>query len=108
MANRIRFFHIGMGPRGMYMPDSSFIIAAKSRRELKSIIESEAYDLPDAGFVGASKKAIASLAARAWRNSGIYDSVMPLKPGHADSYCYGLMVSNSTRADFEQQESENE
>lgn len=99
--SKARYFFIANGPRGVYMPDSGYIVRADTRKALKAIIEWESRDLRDAGFTGASKRAIATLAAEAWRNAGIYDSVMPLKPGHADSYCYGLSVSNATKADFE-------
>lgn len=97
-----KYFHISNGPRGCYMPDSGYIVRVGTRRELKAILESEAADMRDAGYAGANKRAMAWLAAAAWRNAhskrpSYMDHVMPLKPSHADSYCYGLFVSLSDR-----------
>lgn len=99
--SKARYFHISNGLRGAYMPDNGAIIRADTRKELKRFLEWEARHMRDAGFTGASKRALATLAADAWRNAGIYDSVMPLKPEGSDSYCYGLFVSNASKADFE-------
>ena len=62
------YFSISTGLRGCYMPDNAYVIQVDTRRELKAAIESEARDYRDAGFVGANKKAIAYIAAIAWRN----------------------------------------
>lgn len=105
-ANRTRYFLISFGLRGAYMPDSSFAIGANARAELKTIIEGEAESARD-GYTGASKRAVASLAAQAWANRGIYESVMPLKPIGSDHASYGLMVSNLTADEFAEWESNN-
>lgn len=102
-----RYFFISNGPRGCYMPDNGYHIKCDTRRELKKALESEAYYLRDAGFIGASKKNIASLAAQAWCEYGkdkpsYLNMVCPLQPSHVSrgNYCYGLFVSVSCRADY--------
>lgn len=101
-----KYFCISNGPRGCYMPDNAYFVRVDTRRELKELLESEAYYLRDAGFVGASKRNIASLAAMAWReahksNPDYLPHVLPLAPGHSrDNYCYGLFVSVESRADY--------
>lgn len=100
------YFQIMHGLRGCYLPDSSYIIRATTRRELKSALESEARDYRDAGFVGASKRNITRLASQAWRNRkspSVYGTVLPLAPPHArDSYCQAFEVCNASRAEFKQ------
>lgn len=101
------YFQIMQGLRGCYMPDSSCIIRCSTRRELKSALEYEARDLRDAGFRGASKRAIASLAAQAWRNrksASVYGITLPLAPPHCpDNYCQALEVCNASRAEYLEQ-----
>ncbi len=97
------YFMISNGPRGCYMADGAYIIKCDTRRELKSALEWEARDMRDAGFIGASKRAVAQLAAWCWRNrkGWTYSAVMPLAPPHSrGNYCYGLMVDHSTRAEY--------
>ena len=105
-----KYFHIATGLRGAYMPDSAYMIRATTRRELKAALEAEAYDIRDAGFVGLSKRAVASLAAEAWREAHkpaptIYPHVAGY--GRLGNPCFGLHVSTATRAEFlEYQEEE--
>lgn len=97
------YFHISTGLRGCYMPDNSFVIQVNSRRELKSAIAWEAHSYRDAGFVGANKRAIATIAAAAWRDrkKTQLPYALPLAPDHArDNYCHGVFVSSATRADY--------
>lgn len=97
------YFHISHGLRGCYMPDNSFVIQVNSRRELKSAIESEANVYRDAGFVGANKRAIASIAAAAWRDrkKTQLPYALPLAPEHAkNNYCHGVFVSNASRDEY--------
>lgn len=95
------------------MPDNAYVIRATTRRELKSAIESEAYDYRDAGFIGANKRAIAHLAAVAWReaqkpNPAYLPFALPLAPDHArDNYCHGIFVSAATRQDYREYIAEN-
>jgi len=107
-----RYFHMSNGLRGCYMPDNSQVLKFKSRKELKNCIEWEARDLRDAGYAGASKKLVASFVAEAWRIAGRkaygLPLALPLKPAHADSYCYGLFLSTATRAECREYEKEME
>jgi len=104
-----RYFAIANGPRGCYMPDNASIIRCATRRELKAYLEMEAYYLRDAGFVGASRRNVARLAAAAWREAhktrpDWREMVLPLAPAHSrDNYCYGLGVSIATRADYREE-----
>lgn len=100
------YFHVSNGLRGCYMPDSVQCVRADSRRELKSILESEAEWLRD-GTVGLSKRAIASLAAEAWRRRAdsrwTLDLVAPYRHAdaiHKSEYPFALAISRATRRDF--------
>ncbi len=92
----MRYFHISNGLRGCYMPDSAYVIKCQTRRELKAAIESQAGDM-----IGASKKAIASVAAIQWktRNGGL-PYCLPLKAEHGDGYSYGVFVSEASRREY--------
>lgn len=99
------YFHVSTGLRGCYMPDQSYVVRASTRRELKSVLASEAESFREAGFTGANKKAIAALAATAWRNAktrrDYLPYALPLAPSHAPSnYCFGVFVSNATRSEY--------
>jgi hypothetical protein len=94
------FYH---GLRGCYLPDSAFIVRATTRKELKRAIEAEAEGVREAGMVGMNKRAIAWLAAAAWRNrrkaSGEY--VAPYREARHTSYPYALGVFvGASRADY--------
>lgn len=104
-----RYFFISTGLRGCYMPDNGNHIKVKTRRELKTYLENEAYYLRDAGFVGASKKNITTLAAQTWRElkkakPTYLSMVCPLKPPHVDSYCYGLFVNMSSKREWKEEQ----
>lgn len=96
------YFTIMQGLRGCYMPDNAHTIQCATRRELKSALESEAYYIRDAGFVGCNKRDIAALAAECWRRrkGWQYDLVAPYRNADQDSYPYGLMVAHATRAEY--------
>ena len=97
------YFNISAGLRGCYMPDNAYVIRCNTRRELKAAIESEARDYKDAGFIGANKKAIAYIAAIAWRNrhKGQLPYALPLAPSHArDNYCHGIFVASANRSEY--------
>lgn len=99
----MRYFHISNGLRGCYMPDSATIVAVSSRRELKTILEAEADQYRESGYIGGSKRAIAHIAALAWRDKrkGHLPYCLPFAPPHArDSYSQGVFVSNESRADY--------
>lgn len=103
------YFNISNGLRGCYMPDNAYIVRCDTRRALKAALEYEARDMRDAGFTGANKRAVASVAAQVWRDSrkarkSAYDFALPLIPPHisrtSGNYCYGVFVSHATRADY--------
>jgi len=100
------YFCISTGLRGCYLPDNAYVIRVATRRELKAAIESEARDYRDASFVGASKKAIAHVAAIAWRNRHkmrLADA-LPLAPSHCrGNYCHGIFIGTSDRAEYKAQ-----
>lgn len=103
------YFHISTGLRGCYLPDSSYVVRADTRRELKDVLAYEARGFADAGYVGANKRAIAHIAALAWRNRRkfTYPYAIPLAPPHArNSYSSGIFVASATRDEFIGQESE--
>ena len=96
------YFHISNGLRGCYMPDSSYVIKADTRRELKSAIAYEAESYKDAGFIGGNKRAIAWLAAAAWRDKkpGL-PYCLPVAPEHnRTNYCFGVFVSRASRSEY--------
>ena len=104
-----RYFHISQGLRGCYMPDSAYVIRCDTRRDLKAALESEAYYIRDAGFIGCSKRGVASLAAMLWRRAdpkarhSFGDSVLPYR--NADSpgnYAFALMGSPATRDEWKE------
>jgi hypothetical protein len=99
---RTYYFSISQGLRGCYMPDSSYIVAVKTRRELKNALGVEWFMLRDAGFIGCSKAALAWLSAEVWRNRGkaTRDIVMPMKQRYQRGYPYGLFCSSASRADY--------
>lgn len=96
------YFTLWQGLRGCYMPDNAFVIRAKTRRELKQALTDEAFYIRDAGGIGLSKRAIASLAALVWRNrhrSGEY--VAPYRWPDQTHAPYALGVfTGASRADY--------
>lgn len=103
------YFAIYQGLRGCYMPDSSYIVKADTRRDLKRILQWEADSIRDAGGIGMSKKAIAWLAAESWRNrknrSGEYVAPYRFDYHGANNYCMALGVfTGASRAEYLAQE----
>ena len=97
------YFNISTGLRGCYLSDNAYVVRADTRRELKSILASEAETYRDAGYIGASKKAIATIAAAAWRDRKKYQLpyAIPVAPPHAKTnYCEAVFVSPATREDY--------
>ena len=87
------------------MPDSCYHVMVETRRELKDYLESEAYSIRDAEMVGCSKRAIARLAATAWREArkpkpAYLPFVAPYRDKHQDSYPYGIFVSVESRSAY--------
>lgn len=101
------YFSIWQGLRGMYVPDSVYIIRVMTRRELKTALQWEADSIRDAGGVGMNKRAISRLACAAWKaRKESRELVAPYRWTGQDSYPYGLGVfTGATRADYLSQES---
>ena len=103
------YFTIMTELRGCYADaDSAYTIKADTRRELKAALEDESRYLRDAGAIGLSKRAVASLAALAWRKrkaGGIYPFVAPFRYPDQSGYVMGLFVYVASRADYLAQES---
>lgn len=91
------YFHVSNGLRGCYMPDSAYVLKVDSRRELKAAIRDQAGDM-----IGANKRAVAHVAAIAWRNrrKSTLPCCLPLKSEWQDSYSYGVFVSGASRAEY--------
>ena len=105
------YFWIAQGLRGCYMPDSSHVIRAKSRRELKHALEWEAYHIREAFDAGCSKSAIAWLANAAWKarlKPSVYPFVAPYgdRSGNGFNYCMGLHCAPSCREDWKASQEE--
>ena len=106
-----KYFHFSAGLRGAYTDgaENAFVLMAKTRRELKSALASEAASWTDAGYIGGNKKAIASIAAIAWKEAhkarpAYLPYALPLAPSHArDNYAYGIFVSVASRQDYLEQ-----
>lgn len=99
------YFNIMAELRGCYSDNSSMhIICAKTRRELKEHLESECYYLRDAGAIGLNKRAIAWLANAAWKARKVpgrlYPYVAPYRFKYQSGWPMGLMVSGSSRAEY--------
>lgn len=109
-----RYFNISQGLRGCYLPDSAYEARFKSRRELKAALESEAYYIRDAGFVGLNRKAVARLANAAWKAAAPKAKNSPWLPYAAPyrnanqpgNFAFGLFVAKSCRADWKAFEQE--
>ena len=98
------YFHISQGLRGCYLPDNAYIVKVKTRRELKEALESEAYYIRDAGFIGCSRRAIAWLASATWKVKGkcTLDYVAPYKNKGQSGYPYGIFCSPANKEDYKE------
>lgn len=101
-----KYFHISHGLRGCYMPDGEpYVVMARTRRELKEAIKSEA-DTVDSGMtLGLSKRAIAAFAAECWREAhkaspAYLPYCLATKERGQSSYSYGVFCSVATRRDY--------
>lgn len=101
-----RYFTISHGLRGCYMPDSVYVARVDTRRELKALIEAEADSYRQAGYIGASKRAVAYVAALAWReaqkaNPAYLPFALPLAPPHdRGNYAFAVFVSVASRGEY--------
>lgn len=98
------YFTIMAELRGCYVDnDSAFTIKADTRRQLKSALEYESRDLREAGAIGLNKRAIAWLAAAAWKGrkaGGSYPWVAPFRYPHQSGSARGLFVYIADREDY--------
>jgi hypothetical protein len=108
--SRTFYFWIAQGLRGCYMPDSSYVIACKTRRELKNALQWEADSIREAFDAGCSKSAIAWLANAAWKarkGHGLpYVAPYGNRSGNGFNYCFALQVAPSCKADFKASQEE--
>lgn len=112
--SRLYYFWIAQGLRGCYMPDSSYVIACKTRRELKNALDWEARDIREAFDAGCSKRAVAWLANVTWKAAtkpgfnSPYPYVAPYgnKSGNAINYCFALHCAPSTREEWKASQEE--
>ena len=110
----VYYANLSNGLRGCYMPDNATPIKFSTRSELKTFVQDEANAYRDAGYVGASKVAIAAMVQSYWKRIGgnnhgkprkpvgYLETVLPLKPAHSDSYSIGIFLSPLSRAEYKQ------
>lgn len=101
----MKYFHVSTGLRGAYMSDAAFFIVCHTRRELRAILAQEINQLRDAGYIGATERAAATLAASAWREAhkrapAVYPYCAPLRPRKGATASYGLFCAVATRAEW--------
>jgi len=95
-----KYFFLMAGLRGAYCDGEGGIIRCETRRELKDEIQYAARSWGEAGYIGGNMRAVAWLAAKAWREAKILPYVIPLRPGHSKNYSYGILVSAATRKEY--------
>lgn len=103
---KAHYFFLSAGLRGGYMPDSGYHVRVTSRRELKSLVESEANYRRD-GTVGLSRRAVTAFVAEAWRRRDdsrwTLDLALPFRDAGAldpSHYPNAIFLSRSTRAEY--------
>ena len=96
-----RYFHISSGLRGCYMPDSAGTVRVNTRRELRSIVESECGAMRDAYGYGGSKRQISAAVAQVWAGyrTQHLDSVVPFGRDRT-SRPFGVFIAPASRADY--------
>jgi hypothetical protein len=78
------------------MPDSAYVIACDKVRELRDAIEFQSGEM-----IGASKRAIAELAAMQWKtHASGFPYVLPLKNERSQDWFYGVFVSEATESEY--------
>ena len=103
----MRYFHISSGLRGCYMSDDSFMLAAKTRRELKSAVTYECDSCREAYGFGGPKKEINALVAHIWREAKQKTGkpYLPYAIGfgcsrEASDRPFGVFIGHATRAEY--------
>lgn len=96
-----KYFVIMEGLRGCYMPDSCAYVAMKTRRELKSYLESQADMIAQAGYIGVGKRRVAQFAALCWKHCA--SESLPFALGYGErgkSKSFGIMVGRASRSEY--------
>lgn len=108
--SRIYYFTVSQGLRGCYMPDSCYIIQAKTRRELRAALEWEASYIREAFDAGCSKRAVSWLANAAWKarkRYGLpYVAEYGNRSGSSVNYCFGLQCATASREEWNESQKE--
>jgi hypothetical protein len=96
------------------MPDGEpYIIKAKTRRELKAVIENEARMVDSGETQGLGKRAIAAFVAQCWREAhkpqpAYLPYCLPMKERQQSTYSYGIFCSVTLRGEYIEQNKEAE
>jgi len=105
----MKYFLIMHGMRGCYMPDSDpFIVAVKTRRELRAIVKAECDQIDSGKTIGFSKDKISAFVAECWREAhkkapAVLPYCLPYKEPGQSCFYNGVHVSIATRAEFKEQ-----
>jgi hypothetical protein len=108
--SKIYYFTVSKGLRGCYMPDSCYVIACKTRRELREALDWEARDIREAFDAGCSKRAVSWLANAAWKARKSYGLPYVAEYGNRNgakvNYCFGLFCSTASREEWKTSQEE--
>ena len=103
---------LSSGLRGCYSDNDGNLIKFSTRRELKAAVEFDARNFAEAGYTGASKKAVAAFVQEYWtriggnkggkppRPVGYLDTVLPLTPKGTGNASWGIFLSPLSRDDY--------
>ena len=91
------YYHIMIGLRGCYMPDSAYTIQCDTRRELRKSIDYEANNAREGGAIGLSKRNVSWAAAHAWRKSG---AILPYSIERGAHPAFSIEISRATRSEY--------
>lgn len=96
-----RYFHISAGLRGAYCDgaENAFVARLGSYSELRDVIAGEASSWRDAGYIGGSKRAVASVAMSAWHHPAKLPYCLPLARARGN-YAYGVFIGEATRDEY--------
>lgn len=106
----MKYFQIMNGLRGCYMPDDSYQICISTRRELKSVLNSEFESAIDAGYIyGLSQKILAQSAAYIWsgKAKNIYGLTIPYRAAYEKAYHNAFTICEITKTEFKESEESN-
>jgi len=104
--SQYRYFTISHGLRGCFMPDNDpYVIAVKTRRELRRVIEDEAHMIDSGRTQGFSKRMVAGFVAICWREAqkkrpAYLPYVLGYKEPEQKYYSSAIFVSTENRAAY--------